>query len=150
MGFDYCWRYRARCHRNLILLNCLIGSSAIGAYAVNQWILKFVTNHWFIHAYFNDMFAPVVLLAWANLLIILTGRVDRLIHRPAPALLIVIPAGLYWEYVTPLYRHSSTTDPCDLVAYLFGAVLYLCLFTLGRRIIHRNEQAQKPVTPLNH
>ncbi|MFN8469053.1 MAG: hypothetical protein U0X20_26080 [Caldilineaceae bacterium] len=52
-------------------------------------------------------------------------------YRPSRAgvaiflLMVVTAAGCYWEYITPLYRPTSVTDPLDMVAYWIGACLYL-------------------------
>jgi len=33
-------------------------------------------------------------------------------------------AGVYWEYVAPLYVEESISDPYDVLAYIAGGVAY--------------------------
>ena len=44
---------------------------------------------------------------------------------------LTLLAGVFWEYVPPLYREGSTSDPWDLVCYAGGAV---CLCLLRRAV----------------
>ena len=44
---------------------------------------------------------------------------------------LTLLAGLFWEYVTPLYREESTSDPRDLACYVGGAI---CMCLLRRAV----------------
>jgi hypothetical protein len=46
------------------------------------------------------------------------------LERIIPFTLLV---GLFWEYVTPLYRISKVSDPFDLIAYVAGSVTYFLI-----------------------
>ena len=52
--------------------------------------------------------------------------------------LLLFPCGIFWEYITPLFRHNTTTDPCDILAYMIGGFLY---WIIARK--ERNESAKK-------
>jgi hypothetical protein len=41
----------------------------------------------------------------------------------SPIMFLSFGAGLFWEYVTPLYC-ESTSDPFDLGAYMLGGLAY--------------------------
>jgi hypothetical protein len=67
----------------------------------------------------------LVLLSGSNLYIVSLRASAFVITRSIATTALALSAGLFWEYITPLYR-NSTGDPLDLVAYVFGALLY-CL-----------------------
>ena len=40
---------------------------------------------------------------------------------------LLLLAGLFWEYVTPLFRENTVSDIWDVVAYMMGGFLYWIL-----------------------
>ena len=42
--------------------------------------------------------------------------------------------GVFWEYVTPLFRVETVSDPFDILTYIVGGILY---WLLSMCIIHK-------------
>lgn len=47
-------------------------------------------------------------------------------------LLIIGLAGVYWEYVAPMYVPDNVSDPLDLIAYMAGGALYTMILMLRK------------------
>jgi hypothetical protein len=113
-----CWRIASFFRINLwLVLVCF------GAYLLNRFYLKHLTANGFIHDYLNDALAGTLLPAYSNALISATPLKDRVLVTPIQIFALICGAGLFWEYVTPIYWHS-TSDPLDVVAYVCGGSIY--------------------------
>lgn len=94
-------------------------------YFLNQSIKNDIENdmlRFFMCCYFNDIIGSITFVSIINMLCII-GRyheISKLIYIET----IMLSAGLFWEYVTPLFRKNTTSDFFDLLAYLFGGFLY--------------------------
>ncbi|NLM45185.1 MAG: hypothetical protein GX200_00080 [Firmicutes bacterium] len=106
-------------------------SACIHLFLVNKYCLKRLINHPFLHFYFHDLLAPLLLLSYSNMLLAWFNFRGRRIRSLPAILLLVLAAGLFWEYVTPLYLPHSTSDPLDLLAYLAGGMLYWLLVSFS-------------------
>ncbi len=96
-------------------------------YVANNMFIKpysFGRIHVFFDGYFNDLMAPLFMLGYSN--IVLSSKNMRI----SSLLVIVIfigTAGCVWEFLAPLMKESSISDPLDLVCYICGAVFYWIL-----------------------
>lgn len=81
----------------------------------------------FVKGYLNDLFAPILLLAYSNILL---SRINQRIHCLWQMLILIGVAGIIWEYLAPLIKPSSISDPYDLVCYLVGAIFYWILLNI--------------------
>lgn len=76
-------------------------------------------------SYFNDVLCGIFFPAYCNFFI-------EMKYAPITSFLFIemglLVCGLFWEYVTPMYLSSSTSDLADLFAYLLGGFIYWCLF----------------------
>lgn len=104
----------------------------IGAgYVLNRATLGWSSGtalHTFRACYLADVLAGALILCVMNVLLTWAhGRDGRFrpIRRPLTAGAFLLGCGLFWEYVTPLYRPGSVSDPWDLLAYLAGGLLCL-------------------------
>ena len=101
----------------LILFTLLI-------YAINQRIKTQIENetlHWFMNCYFNDILGSITFIAYCNFVFSFRSyHMTSLIQIEG----ILFLCGLFWEYVTPLFRPTTVSDPFDLLAYLCGGFLY--------------------------
>ena len=90
-------------------------------YGANQFFLKEISDSILVHWYLNDVLAGLGLVGVASLLLKWSPfRKQALCIAWGSAL--PLAAGLYWEYVAPLYR-GGTADPFDLLAYLAGGMV---------------------------
>lgn len=74
--------------------------------------------------YFNDITGCIALSAYINL-ISSFGRYK--IAKLREILGIIFLAGLFWEFITPLYRADTVTDILDIFAYFIGGIIYYML-----------------------
>ena len=75
--------------------------------------------HWFMQCYFNDILAGILLNAFAQ--IMLTNKGFK--YTPYRGLCLTIVAGIFWEYIAPLFNSRSVSDPLDIIAYLTGCII---------------------------
>lgn len=75
--------------------------------------------HWFMQCYFNDILAGILLNAFAQ--IMLTNKDFK--YTPYRGLCLTIVAGIFWEYIAPLFNSRSVSDPLDIIAYLAGFII---------------------------
>ena len=104
-------------------LSITILVAALSAYTVSRFAIVPHLRACLWRSHGHDFLATPVLLSASNLYISALRRPDLQLRRLIPILLLALSAGLFWEYVTPLYRHS-TPDPTDLGVYLVGALCY--------------------------
>lgn len=96
-------------------------------YVLNNNYFKSNTDgilQYFMICYFNDLIAPILLLSYANILLI---SINYELKQVKWIILLGIGAGLFWEFSAPLFKTSSTTDINDLYMYTLGSFLYWCI-----------------------
>lgn len=81
------------------------------------------TENIFFKGYLNDLLAPILLLAFSNFLL---SFYDKEIKGKYIYIIIAI-CGIYWEFITPLYKKGSVCDILDIVMYMCGASMYSLL-----------------------
>ena len=97
-------------------------------YVVNNNIFKQNTSgfvRYFFTSYFNDLLCPILLLAFANLLLMSQNYELKQLKW---IVFVCFLSGMYWEYITPLYMPASTSDVIDIVVYLSGACIYWLIY----------------------
>ena len=126
MDFGHSRRYNP-CRSGVeLFLNLGIMLSCVLVYLVNQNLLKSITSNFVVAGHLNDFLAMIILLSYSNILILCCGKKMSVLCTRLRVMPFALAVGLFWEYVTPLYK-SSTSDPYDLLAYLLGAEIYLLL-----------------------
>jgi hypothetical protein len=144
LDFHNSFWHRARGHHNIVLVTITSLAFTVGLYALNQLYLKPQLGGTFIHSYLNDILAGIALIGYSNVLFLLAGRVEHSFQRLRTMLALVMSAGLFWEYVTPLYRTESISDPLDLFAYVLGAGCYWLLLTTSQLLQHSRVVCTAP------
>ena len=113
--------------------------AAVAAYAVNRRFAGVLRGR-FMRGHFNDLMAGMLFPAYVNIWLALGGYRLRGWIYP---LLCTLAAGCVWEFVAPLYRPQSVSDPLDLVAYLAGTLIYCVVDHLAMKRRGENP-ADKP------
>lgn len=102
--------------------NILIFSGAILFCLLNQKIKYHIPNKkWFMTCYFNDIVGGIGFVAYYSYFF------DSYKRRSAELIeieILMLFCGIFWEYITPLFRNNTVSDPWDIVAYLSGGFLY--------------------------
>lgn len=93
-----------------------------GLYAALKLALPHLTGPvaWLLSGYGADVLAGGMILRLFNC-VLLAFRIPP-IRRALPAAGFLLLCGLFWEYVTPLYRPGAVSDPWDLLAYVLGGL----------------------------
>lgn len=76
---------------------------------------------YFFKCYLNDLMAPICVLAMSSVILRCAGYE---MEKFRIILLIGVFASLVWEFVIPLIKTSSVTDPNDLICYFVGTMAY--------------------------
>jgi hypothetical protein len=93
-------------------------SGVLGLYFINNTLLSTPTNiiERFNAYYLNDMLAPILFLAYINIALYIRSFKD--------IMTVTLLAGLFWEYVSPLFKANSVSDPLDICAYMMGGIIF--------------------------
>lgn len=113
----------------ILLLNFKIIISTFGLYLLNRLYLKTILSYKFIHYYFNDLLAGILIIAYCNLILDQSKYKFRF-NSVLNTLPFIIVVGLFYEYVTPLYLNYSTSDIMDVLFYAIGAMIYLLIMKI--------------------
>lgn len=93
-------------------------------YLINKIFLSYLNIpylSYFFRCYFNDLICPLVFLPIVNIILAFGKyKVSRFIHL----LSVGFTAGLFWEYVAPIFVEDSVSDPIDLCCYVLGTIFY--------------------------
>lgn len=96
---------------------------------INKVKIIIVENEYikcFLNSYLNDILGTIVFMLYLSIVLSFLNIkfTIKLIHIESTVLI----SGLLWEYLTPLYRSDTVSDPFDLLAYIGGGLLfwYVC------------------------
>lgn len=84
----------------------------------------------FLYGYFNDYVGSISFIAACNIGLNWLGLGLR---RWYAIVLLMVASGVYWEYITPIYRNDVTADVLDIVAYILGGLTYWLIVFLYNR-----------------
>ena len=101
----------------------IIGITVI-LYVINQYIktripVEFI--RWFLSCYFNDFIGGITFAAYCNMIF---GFYNKRLDKLWQIQILIFISGLFWEYITPMYRENTVSDLWDIVAYMCGGFLY--------------------------
>lgn len=105
----------------------LIFAGAIVIGSINKFLLSFDNSNLFsqfMNCYFNDVVGCCGYCAYCDISTVFFINKEL---KPLYIVVIAICSGVFWEYITPLFRHDTVSDPIDIVAYSFGALMYVIL-----------------------
>lgn len=97
----------------------------LSIYIINK--LKFINVgneyiKYFLNGYLNDIVGAIVFLLYLS--IVLSYLKKTFVFKLCHVQSIILICGILWEYVTPIYRNDTVSDPIDILAYLFGGILF--------------------------
>ena len=101
--------------------------SVVLGYLFNKFYLKEMYDNFFIDWYLNDLLGGML---YAILVVVLYRFWFKIELSNKYIFMFTLIAGLFWEYVTPIYYTSSTRDNWDIVCYLTGSAIYV----LGQKL----------------
>ena len=104
--------------------NIFIIVITIVLYISNQFIKnKLQTDilQWFMTCYFNDIIGSITFVAYCNVML---GFCRRKIIMLWHIELLMLFCGVFWEYITPIFRKNTTSDVFDILAYMLGGFIY--------------------------
>lgn len=105
-------------------INIVLIIAVVIAYFINNNFLKIYTHgnmKLFFICYFNDLICPLLFFSYANILLI---TINKEITHIWVICLVSLCTSCIWEFVAPLLKPSSTTDPLDIVCYMIGGIVY--------------------------
>lgn len=111
----------------VIIIVCIL------MYICNEIYLKRSFRSFWIHGYFNDGLAGIILLAYVQIVLLpfFTKKISF-----TQTIVLVFFSGLYWEFIAPLYRREAVTDYRDIIAYEIGGII---CFMINKIIIGRRK-----------
>lgn len=124
INYYHRFRYSISRNHNFFILNFSLPGLCIILYLVNNYFIKPFYSLSFTGNYFNDILAGIVLLSYSNILLSFYSRKDLLIKKFDIMMVFLLAAGLFWEYITPLYKPGALSDVRDIPAYLTGGIIY--------------------------
>ena len=98
---------------------------------INELFLKKVFSWGWLHFYFNDLLAGIVFIAYCNLVFLPEYPLGIGILK---GMELIIMAGIFWEFITPLYLSRSVSDVYDLLAYCIGGLVCQIQHKRRRRV----------------
>lgn len=101
-------------------------AAGLALYTLNNLLLKGLTlpppASRLVHGHLNDVLCGLTFMAYTNCLFDAVRPTAR-IRSPWVTAAYMFCCGLFWEFVAPLLK-PSTTDWADVVSYVVGALLY--------------------------
>ncbi|MBN1633489.1 MAG: hypothetical protein JW917_04915 [Ignavibacteria bacterium] len=120
----YRLRYSISSNHNFYILNFFLLGVCFALYLVNNYLIKPYCSSFFTDNHFNDVLAGILLLSISNVLLSFYSKKDFVMKKFYLMMIFLLAAGLFWEYVTPLYNADAVSDVKDIPAYLTGGVVY--------------------------
>lgn len=105
-------------------------------YFCNQFIKTRVSidlMRWFLSCYFNDIIGGITFIAYCN---IIFDYYNKKMANLWQTEFLLFCSGLFWEYITPLFRPNTVTDILDIIAYMIGGLLYWLII---RKDLYENK-----------
>ena len=94
------------------------------AVLVNKHLKNYISISWlkwFMTCYFYDLVGGITFIAYCNSVFY---YYKGMIYRLWQIELLLFLCGVFWEYITPLFRTDTVSDPYDIVAYMCGGFIY--------------------------
>jgi len=113
----------------------LCGFNTIIFSSINNYNL-----HYFFSSYFNDLLAPLLLFSYINLILSL---IDKKMYSLKYLILIIILTSLVWEFIAPIFKPTSISDPIDILFYFIGTLIYWIIYKIWNQ--KSSNKIHKPI-----
>lgn len=93
-------------------------------YLLNRFILLNINNftvHYFFSSYFDDLLAPLLLFSYINLLL---SIYNKKLYSLKYLIISILLVSFVWEYLIVFIKHTSVSDPIDVIFYVLGTIIY--------------------------
>lgn len=143
---NFCGSLYFRRYRLIIKRNIKIIVITIIFYVLNQNIKNLIPNNmlrWFMTCYFNDTIGGMTFVAYCSIITCFRDRRLRKLHHIE---ILMFFCGIFWEYVTPLFRENTVSDPYDILAYMLGGFLYWLIMLKGKQKNKYINKIEKIIT----
>lgn len=114
----------------------IIFIAVIMLHTLNQLIKNEITYEpagYLLRNHFNDFLGGIGIIAYIDFWLCIS-KYHIHISKNWIILLIGFLCGLFWEFITPIYRPESVSDLWDIVAYVMGAGAYALLISIMHRL----------------
>lgn len=104
--------------------NFIIFFISVILYLLNKFIILNINNytlHYFFSGYFDDLLAPLLLFSYINLLL---SFYNKKLYSLKYLIIFILIVSVIWEYLVPLIKPTSVTDPKDVLFYILGTFIY--------------------------
>lgn len=104
--------------------NLFIIGITLVLYGLNQSIktdIPIEPIKWFMTCYFNDIIGGITFIAYCNMVF---GLYSRKVLELWQIELLMFFSGIFWEYITPMFRANTISDVWDILAYMLGGFIY--------------------------
>ena len=71
--------------------------------------------------YFNDIVGAVSFSAYCDIAFSFFGKSLNKLFKLE---MILFVSGMFWEYITPIFRSDTVGDFFDIIAYMLGGLIY--------------------------
>ena len=105
--------------KNLIIIGITVALYIINRIVKNSIPIEAI--RWFMTCYFNDTIGGMTFMAYCN---IVFSFYNRRIIKLWQIELLMFFCGIFWEYLTPMFRANTVSDIWDVLAYMIGGFLY--------------------------
>lgn len=102
--------------------NALFISTAAILYCINNYMKQCIFCP-FLHWYFNDILAGMMIIAYLHLVLYIPVKRDFVLSIWAIEM-VEIMCGIFWEWAAPAFKPTAVADPWDLLAYMAGGAIY--------------------------
>lgn len=121
-------------------LNGIICITVIVMYFANNLFFKQHSGdgllNYILVCHFNDTVGGLLFVSYTNILL---NTRHQMLERWSVILVFCLSAGVFWEFVTPIFRKNTTSDVIDVICYAIGGSIYWLLAKLVRNI-HGNTE----------
>lgn len=97
---------------------------SIALYVLNNLYLKKITLGFlqmFFISYFNDVLAGIFFISVSNIIL---SFLKKRICELKRIVIILLCAGIIWEFFPILIHQNATCDMFDIIAYMLGGLIY--------------------------